>query len=232
MAGTAARTRSTCSAAATGTARIAPIKPSMAPPTRSASTTPSAGSETTRFMTIGTTVLASTSWMTSRTASTRIGYSGLMVKPSRTAGTTPMIPPTIGIAAVRPAKMPRMTGSGRRNSQHTTPTTRPSAMLLIATARRKPPMRNPISRKMSMTRSWCASGNRSTVNALSRSLLTSQRKPTTSTSTKSTMMLKIVPPIANRMFRVESMTELTCWAMLTLKWNCRSTPVNQLRKSF
>ena len=61
-------------------------------------------------MTMGTTVLASTSWMTSSTASTRIGYSGLIVKPSSTAGTTPMIPPTIGIAAVRPAKMPRMTG--------------------------------------------------------------------------------------------------------------------------
>ena len=172
--------------------------PGCAPPTRSASTTPSAGSDTTRFMTIGTTVLASTSWMTSSTASTRIGYSGLMVKPSSTAGTTPTMPPTIGIAAVRPAKMPRMTGSGRRISQHATPTTSPTARLLIATARRKPPMRNPISRKMSTTSSWCASGNRSTVNAFSRSLLTSQRKPTTSTRTKSTMMLKIVPPMANR----------------------------------
>ncbi len=46
------------------------------------------------------------------------------------------------------------------------------------------------------------------------------------------MMLKIVPPMAKRMFRVVSMNELTCFATSTLKWNCFSTPVNQLRKSF
>ncbi len=99
------------------------MSPCSAPPTRSASTTPRAGSETTRFITIGTTVLASMSWMTSNTASTRIGYAGLIVNPSSTAGITPTIPPTIGTAAVSPAKMPRMTGSGRPRIQHARPTT-------------------------------------------------------------------------------------------------------------